>query len=308
MGWTLYTPAGHEWWDAWIWSFGRGTYNDDRLAQQYLVHPANPDDEYPDYPINLITLDEAHEMSWDFVIATLQDNQAGFAMFAREAGATFVVQVGNTGQQIDWGRDPLVLNSSEMPLLGKGIEYHQEFDLQTFRYREPVDTQTVRCFVHLLPETVCWPLWEQFRALRPDSVNLRYGHAPGFDDPSYGGNIKPISRLADLMADSGWGWHDKPHGDGFGHVIHNWAAVGRPLIGHASHYSGRMAEPFWRDLETCIDLDRHSVAEAVEIVRTITPERHREMSRAIRAEFDRLVDYDREAVEIARLLGVGVAA
>ena len=110
-----------------------------------------------------------------------------------------------------------------------------------------------------------------------------------------------------MMAVVGWGWHDKAQGDGFGHVIHSWAAVGRPLIGHASHYRGRMAEPFWQDGVTCIDLDRHSVAEAVSIVQNISAEDHAEMCRAIRAVFDSLVDYDSEAERIAAFLGIETA-
>ncbi len=104
------------------------------------------------------------------------------------------------------------------------------------------------------------------------------------------------------MAASAWGWHDKPHGDGFGHVLHGWAAVGRPLIGHASHYRGKMGEPFWQDLVTCIDLDRHSLPEAAEIVRSMRPDDHGAMCRAIRATFDELVDYDAEEQAIRDLL------
>lgn len=308
LGWTLWTPVGMDWWDEWYWAFGRATYNDDRLAQQYLMAAQEPDNEYPDWPINFVTLAEAREMTWDYVVATLQDNQTGFAKFARESGAQLIFQVGNTGQQIAWDRDPIVLNSSEMPLLGRGLVYHQEID-GVFGYRETTETQDVRCFVHLLHETVCFPLWEEFRSLRADAVTVRYGHAPTFHDPSYVTNAKPTSMIADLMAASGWGWHDKPHGDGFGHVLHGWAAIGRPLIGHASHYAGKMGEPFWRDGVTCIDLDRHSVAEAAEIVRTISADEHANMCRAIRATFDELVDYDTEALRIRELLApLAVAA
>lgn len=322
LGWDIYTPIGHEWWDEWYWSFGRGTYNDDRLAQQYLntanwdyVVRGQPlrlpeyhawDSEYPDRVIKGVTLAQARTMTWDYVVATLQDNQTGFAKFARESGAQLIFQVGNTGQQIAWDREPIVLNSSEMPLLGRGVVYHQEFDSDgLFAYREPTDRRMVRCFVHLLHETVCYPVWQEFRTFHSDA--LRYGHAPTFEDPSYVTNLKPTTAIAGVMADSGWGWHDKPHGDGFGHVLHGWAAIGRPLIGHASHYRGKMGEPFWQDGKTCIDLDRHSVAEAAEIVRTISADEHAKMCRAIRATFDELVDYDAEAERIRELLGLKVA-
>lgn len=303
LGWDIYTPVGHEWWDEGYWSFGRWTYPDDRLARQYLMAAQEPDSEYPDSPINFVTLEQARTMRWDYVVATLQDNQDGFARFAREQGAQFVVQVGNTGQQINWGHDPIVLSSSEMPLLGRGVVYHQEFDSDgVFGFREPVATKVIRSFVHLLHETVCYPVWQEFRGRLPGWHVVRYGHAPTFHDASYVMNAKPASLIAELMGDSAWGWHDKPHGDGFGHVLHGWAAIGRPLIGHGSHYRGKMGEPFWQDLVTCIDLDRHSVAEAAEIVRTMPADEHAAMCRAIRATFDELVDYDAEAEQIRSLL------
>jgi hypothetical protein len=68
-----------------------------------------------------------------------------------------------------------------------------------------------------------------------------------------------------------------------------------------------MAERFWRDGETCIDLDQHTIAEVVERVRTISAAEHEAMCLAIRAEFD-AIDWDGEADQIASLLGLGVAA
>jgi hypothetical protein len=105
------------------------------------------------------------------------------------------------------------------------------------------------------------------------------------------------------MASYAWAWHDKAQGDGFGHVLHTWAAVGRPLIGHARHYQGKAGEHFWRDLETCIDLDNRSMDENVALIRAIAadPDRHRAMCEAIRAEFD-TIDWEGEAAAIEALL------
>ena len=116
LGWTLYTPTGHEWWDEWVWSFGRSTYGDDRLARQFLGW-TDEDPEFPGVPINYVTLEEARKMDWAYVIASVPDNEAGFHKFAQEHGAQYVVQAGNTGQYIDWSRDPIVLSSSEMPII-----------------------------------------------------------------------------------------------------------------------------------------------------------------------------------------------
>jgi hypothetical protein len=297
LGWTLYTPQGHEWWDAGYWRFGE-VYGDDRLARQFLSQ-TTPDDEFPDDPINYVTLDEARALDWAFVIATVQDNQHGFRRLADELGARFVMQVGNTGQMVDWGLDPLALVSSEVPILGRGIRYHQEMDRVDFR--PVVHRKATASFVNCMTSMGrCWDLLAEYDRLADWAVDVY-----GIDGPA--GIVKPYTKLIGYMGSYGWGWHDKAQGDGFGHVIHSWAAVGRPLIGHASHYRGRMAEPFWQDGVTCLDLDRHSVAEVVDIVRTMHPDDHERMCRAIRAEFDRAVDYDAEAAAIADFLGVGQA-
>lgn len=294
MGWTLYTPTGLDWWDEGYWSFGRWTYDDDRLARQFLMQ-SGPDPEYPDVPIHYVTLDEAQAMDWAYVIASVPDNEVGFARFAREHGAEYVLQVGNTGQSIDWSLDPLALVSSEMQIRGRGVVYHQEMEPVGFvrPFTGAFRLDTVASFVNCMPSMgQCWDVLEEARSELLIAVY-------GIDGPK--GVIKPYSALVERMGAVGWGWHDKAQGDGFGHVVHSWAAVGRPLIGHGSHYAGKMAGRFWQDGITCIDLDHHSVREAVEIVRTIPPEDHERMCRAIRAEFD-AIDFDAEAQAIRGLL------
>ena len=290
LGWTLYTPTGMDWWDEGIWNFGRSTYGDDRLARQFLGL-SGPDGEFPDVPVNYVTLAEAKAMDWSYVVASVPDNEPGFARFARWMGAQYVVQVGNTGQWVDWDLDPLALVSSEMPIMGQGVRYHQE--MEPIPYARPMFTSTVASFVNCMPSMgACWDLLAEAKARLP----IRVFGIDGLD-----GIVKPYWSLITKMEDAGWGWHDKAQGDGFGHVIHSWAAVGRPLVGHASHYAGKMAERFWQDGITCIDLDRHSIEETVEMIRTISPDEHEAMCRAIRAEFD-AIDYDAEAQMIRGLL------
>jgi hypothetical protein len=314
LGIAVYAPVGQEWWDEGIWNFGRYTYGDDRLARQFLyLNDAwqrpwdgsnvweSIDSEFPDAPVMGVPLDIVRSTAdeWAFVVASVPDNEDGFARLAREIGAQLVVQVGNTGQYTNWGNDPLALVSSEMPILGRGIRYHQE--MEPVAFAPVIDHRRVGSFVNCMSSMGrCWDLLAEYDRLADWAVDVY-----GIDGNA--GIVKPYSELVGLMATYGWGWHDKAQGDGFGHVIHSWAAVGRPLIGHASHYRGRMAEPFWQDGVTCLDLDRHSVAEVVDIVRTMHPDDHERMCRAIRAEFDRAVDYDAEAAAIADFLGVGQA-
>jgi hypothetical protein len=299
LGGTVYTPVGHEWWDEGYWRFGEG-YGDDRLARQFLTgESVMYDGHHPERPILGAPLNAARHMKWDYVVATVQDNQRGFARFAREVGAKYVLQVGNTNQSVDWSLDPLALVSSEVPIKGRGIVYHQEFDAEgVFGYSDPEPGPlTVRSFVNCFPSTYVYRTFEEVRALVPGTFAVH-----GIDGPD--GNIETVEEIARLMRGSTFAWHDKVQGDGFGHVIHDWAAVGRPLIGHGSFYRGLMAEPFWQDGVTCIDLDKHTLSEVAEMVRQIStdPERHREMCRAIRRVFDETVDFAAEAERIREFL------
>jgi hypothetical protein len=296
LGITVYTPIGHEWWDEGIWRFGEG-YGDDRLARQFLGKQPAFDSHHPLRPIRFITYGQARQERWDYVVATVQDNQRGFARFAQEVGAKYVLQVGNTNQDVDWSLDPIALVSSEVPIRGRGVTYHQELEAETtFRFRDlPPDRAVIRSFVNCFPSTPCFRPFAEARQILPDFAF----HNHGID----GDNIEQTSEIARLMGGSGWGWHDKVQGDGFGHVVHGWAAVGRPLIGHAAHYRGLMAEGFWENLVTCIDLDRYTITEAMGLVREITSDRatHEKMSHEIRRRFD-TIDYAAEAEAIRGLL------
>ena len=320
LGWDLWTPVGEEWFAQEYWSFGREHFGRE-LVDQFLVigdaawqrwMPATSegawariDREYPDREIKGVTLDAARMMDWDIVMATVQDNQEGFARFAREIGAQYAYQVGNTNQQIDWSLDPSALISAESPIVGRGIRYHQEMDA-CYRWHPPAeaDRHRIGSFVNLMPRIECWPLmFEAWQALRPEFSFAIHGH--GCPD----GVVHPTTAVAETMAGCGWGYHDKVTGDGFGHVIWGWAAIGRPLIGHASHYRGKLGEVLWRDLGTCIDLDQHTVPEAAQLIRDISadPDRHAQMCDAMRRTFEAHYDPERDARAIRTLLARGAA-
>lgn len=304
LGMDLYVPVGHDWWDQGYWRFGE-VYGDDRLAQQYLMpeHWTAVDDGYEtrdvQFPDRLIH-GAALGRHYDFICATVQENQTGFARLAAETGATYVLQVGNINQDVDRRLHPLALVSNAMPLWDGAVRMHQEFDSDgLFGFRGPGDPTLIRSFVNVFESMTCHRWFLETETAMPE-VRFR-SHGIGARD----GNISPTTEVARLMRESGWGWHDKVQGDGFGHVIHMWAALGRPLIGHGSHYHGQMASIFWEDGVTCIDLDRHDTADAVRLLREVAadPPRYAEMCRAIRARFDAAVDYEAEAATVRTLLG-----
>lgn len=304
LGWTLYSPMGLEW-EAQGWRFT----HEDWKAADYLrvqgaidkgdhseVHPA----EYPNTVRKLLTVAQANELQPTHVVASVAAHRASFNALAERWGARFVYQVGNARQPVDVPRGTVVLASSKVVRQGRGltvVQYHQEFDLGVFCYSPTINPNRVTSFM-LRMDQASGP-WEWL------------AQAPGVDFRAIGGKderadtyMAPMSKVADLMRSTGWVWHDKVIGDGYGHVLHNAAAMGRPLIGHASHYKGRTGEPYWRDLVTCIDLDRHPPDVALRLIKAIGRDKDwfTSMGAAIHEEFTNRVDFAHEADAIRAAL------
>ena len=306
LGADVYTPLGYEWFDQGYWNFGR-EHLGRTLADQYLAidakytlvgdHYQTIDPAHLDRPIRCVTFEQFRAMDWSHIVATVQDNQAGFARLAAQVGAKYVLQVGNTRQEVDWSLDPLAIMSSEVPALGRAVKMHQPMAAD-FRYRDPAEAEPViSSFVNLMPRLVDWPLWLGYQSYLPEWPTRVYG-IDGLD-----GNLHPVAAIADAMARSAFGLHLKPTGDGFGHVLHNWAAIGRPLIGKKVYYAGQLGEHLWQDLVTCIDLDQRSPQENADLIRLIwaDQDRYRSMCQAMRREFEK-IDYRAEAAALVAFL------
>jgi hypothetical protein len=293
-----------EWFEQGYWQHGAGAWGD-TIARQYL-EMGPTDSATPSRVHRMCTLEEFREMGeWAVICPTVQENQHGFARLAREVGAQYAYGVGNTMQGVDWSLDPFVLSSSETPLIGRGMIVHQEFDSEDAFGFTPYsgDPRSVASFVinfHRLPG---YAQFQEAQALLPGWDVRCYGHGPD-------GWTEPTSRIGEVMKRTAFGWHDKQTGDGFGHSIHGWAAVGRPLIGHASYYRGQLAGDLWEDMVTCIDLDKHSIAETVQIMEAIAdnPARLYQMGREIRRRFDARVNFAAEAAAVGEALGLLVTA
>ncbi len=317
LGGELYVPVGMEWWDADVWRFGKDYFHDARLANQYLalneqyteIEPGlyeTYDQAHPDRLIRAATLGWFRAHEFDFVMATVADNAQGFAQEARMTGSQYLYHIGNQSQQLPAfpGMKVILTTTQVLPEGIPSVTMHQEFDSgpgQTYDYAEPGSAYTIRNFVNSFQEFPGYAAFLQAEERLPTFTFTTHGH--GSRDEYVNG----VEKVAAMMRSAGWAWQDKPiHGEGFGHVIHAWAAVGRPLIGHASYYSGKLAEPLWHDGVTCIDLDQHSLEEAVWLIAEISndPGQHTFMCESIRAEFDALVDYPAEAAAVASMLGL----
>lgn len=330
-GWQLYFPVGMEWFDRWFWNFER-TAHGDAVARQYLegVWP-DPIDHGdfstqvdPVHPGRLrkgVTLEQALSQQWDIVLCTLTHNEHGFAKLADEVGATYGVQVGNVGQignvaseGAGWDKTRFVLASTTLTDYGGNpisvpvphVIYRQEFSLDDFRSERPSEVASVSSFVQCFAEN------RQFYAdfLRiaratPDldwQVYGAYGSAE--PDEFAQGNLDSTPKVAEAMRRTRIAWHAKWWSDGYGHVIHNLFATGRPIVGPLGYYRDKLAGPLMIDGETCFDIASLSIAGTQDVLRRLRDDddHWQRISIAARARFDEIVDFDEDAEKVKRLL------
>lgn len=317
LGWTLYRPMGMEWFEAGYWNFERA-WHGDAVAKQYLTPWGSDADGKRFDPShgryqNLLTLEEARDLRPDIVIASVAHNHEGLARFAGEVGATFGLQLGNVRfSHIDmaedrWDLAAFGLVTTLLPVAPPKphVVYHQEFSLEDFRHEPPMDRfgpMVVSSFVNCFAENASG--YDQFR----DAATLR----PAYDWRVYGsygsvaedqfarGNLNTCRGVADAMLDSDVAWHTKIWSDGFGHVIHNWFAVGRPVVGYEWYYRSQLAGPLWHEGVTSFDLTDKSSSEAVAIIDRLNadPELRARVGDAAAARFREVVNAEAEAEQI----------
>lgn len=199
------------------------------------------------------------------------------------------------------------------------VSYHQEFDLSTFyplfikggglkndnsftagtdEYQvNDLPRQNIYSFVNCFSTQDHFMVdWELFQSMERRMVDWMFS--------SYGGqcrdgNMNGSKELADKIRESRFVWHTKNGGDGFGHVIHNAAACGKPLIVKKQYYVDKLAEPLLIDGITCIaidGLDPQQIKNKIEYFNE--PENYTEMCQNVYDNFKKVVDFDKEEQDL----------
>lgn len=316
LGWQLYRPIGLDWYEQGIWNFERKTLGD-AVARQFLL-PAGSDrpmdgyserdDEMHPRTYRLVTMEQARALKPDIVIACLAENETGLHGFARDVGAKYGIQIGNQGADNQWGLVDFALSSVTLPLLPKPwmphVFYHQEFSLSDFRFEYPAESQTVATRVQCFAGTQDYARFTRLAGM--SGLDFRwFGHC-GEPDHLWGGNAHTTAEIAEQMRAARTAYHVKRWSDGYGHVIHNWFAVGRPVVGSSSYYTGesdgtpKLAAPLFVEGETSFDLDKLNDDEAVRLFQRLATDDdfHQRISAQTAERFRQVVDFDQEAEQI----------
>jgi hypothetical protein len=330
FGAEVYHPYGLDWFPE-FWAFEQ-EWHGDAVAKQYLLGiweghepDANgivllPDSRHPEYVIKGITLEAARAQGWDLVISSVPTNAPGFSRLARETGARWGIHVGNQWGQEAWELTPdfaLLSTTSPIPAGIPHVIVHQEFSLADFHYEPPQGFGPIRSFVNCFPEMQSeyagnfLPLARAFPEFGWE-VYGAYGTAER--DEFAAGEIHGTPTIGDAMRGAGAIWHAKHWSDGFGHVIHNAFAVGRPVFGYQRYYEDKLAGPLWVEGVTSYDVENKTDDEVIATLRSLRadPDRYLTMCEAAAARFREVVSFDEDAELIrgllARVLSEPVAA
>ncbi len=317
FGWELYRMTGMEYWDQGMWAWEKHMPHGEPVAHQYLDpyttdrdcgdHWERDDEAYPGRVHKMLTVEQARSMDIDIVLATLTENEPGTAAFARDIGAKFGIQVGNQGtlNRYDLIDFALFSTSREAWPWVPYVVYRQEFSLTDFRFEYP-STDPTFCGTWVQALNADDNEFHRFLALAealPDLKFRYHGHVGPVDD-HWGGNVVTTREVAEQMRSARVGLHFKRWSDGYGHVIHNLFAVGKPVVATASYYEDKLAGPLFVEGVTSFDVQQHSFDETVAFIRrlTVDDELHERMSRASAARFAEVVNFDAEAEQIRKML------
>lgn len=344
LGGKVYRPIGIEWAERGFWK----VYDHPATQAQFLgIGGATPDGSQPlndvvgktldygqvyhcldiesDQTNKAITLEAFWKMPIDFVVASIPQHIYPFRRLCEEHPnkPKLIYQIGNAWAVSMDERAQLdgVMASAKVPAMwdvaGYGgkqlpvITYHQEFDLNVFKFHEPMNYQSIPAkewpakkissFVNCFTTDQLFGFdYALFRTIEREMFDWNFR--------AYGGQCRDGSKngsveLAAAMAESRFIWHTKAGGDGFGHVIHNAAACGRPLIVRKEYYNGKMANDLLIDGETCIAIDGLSTTDLISKIEYYNQHFiYLNMCRAMRERFQKVVNFDKETEEIKAFL------
>jgi hypothetical protein len=323
LGFELYRPVGMEWYHEGYWH----VFPHINTARQYLdlysksnppkdvhgnelspsarvnhsysvedgIHLVN-DPTKDDFDHKAITLDKFKSIKFDIIIASMPGHIAPFQKLIKEfqPQAKLVFQIGNPGWPIPHDVHNVLCSTSPKNMGNKNsVCYHQEFDLDLFKYEPPTIHNEANSYIHWMTQI---ELLNQYKAGLPDWTFKTYG--AGME-----GHFQKTTNLAKAMIKSGWTWHMKELGDGFGHVLHNTYACGRPAIINTSYYHGMIGGELLEDKVTCIDLGKRTIEENLKVLQEYSdPEKHLALCENAYKRFSELVNYEEEGNLIKKFI------
>lgn len=302
----IYRPYGRDWYREGFWGVGEPYNNPEDVITQYLG-PTNdcltifiPDLAHSSED-HIIGFNYFKAIKFDVIICSISQHIQKFKVLRDlyQPQAKLIWQQGNPGYLVPpFDAYPNILDSVgqvEDFVKPNGVhylKYHQPFELDIFH---PVDAKTsprkIKSFV-LSPEKI--EIWRRIR----NAFNDQFITFESYGYSVHGADFQPVSgiqNIAALMQDSRAAWHVKSI-DGYGHIIHNWFACGKPVFTFFSDYQGKIAHDLMVDGLTAFDLGAHSESDIIDIIDSLCYDNdyYESVSNAVTKRFNEIVDFNQE--------------
>ena len=316
LGYELFRPIGISWFTENFFKLAEPYGNNPATIAQFLeVNSASPDGkmrlndvkkvsegiyEFEDKSNNCtnkgITLEQFKKEKFDIIIASIPQHIEPFKELIRlyQPQAKFIFQMGNIywDKTVNFATVPNLMASVQefnVPNSCHSIFYHQDIDTEIFYpQNKKHPNKDLVSFVNCLPQLGTIGTYMSLKQMLPEYRFLSYGI--GCDN----GIITGTQNIANIMNQSYFGVHLKSGADGFGAIIFGWYACGKPVIVNGNDYADKLANELLIDGETCIDADKHSTAEIVEMIRKMTPLQYEYMAQQAYQIFKDKVNYPEE--------------
>lgn len=320
---TLLRPIGMEWWHEGYWN----VFPHEDTAKQYLsmtqvyqpkdgtlplnkFAPLNPvfngtpyicEDLHNNTYNRAITLDQFNKSSIDIIIASIPQHIKPYKELAKKKGAKFIFQMGNVFPEV-------VSNLHEIPNLMANtlppnipsscnyIQYHQEFDLNVFKPSASEPEKFITSYINIYYRNKGFADFMSLKSIMLDYEFKGYGS----QDP--GGILNTTADIASMMSKSAFIFHSKARGDGFGHILYNSYACGKPVITRISDYKGKIGEELLTNNETCLDIDELTIEGVRDKIINMPEHEYKVMCTKAYDRFKEKVDYDKEQSKIEEFL------
>lgn len=321
LGGTLLRPIGTEWFEKGLWHNAEIYLNHPDTIKQYLeirntiptkMGPRNNvvGEEEEMYLVenafkteHAVTYDQFMKIKPDIIMCSYIGNLESYSKLAKELGIPLVLQMGNVWA-IPWDQVDNVMASTgkfQIPPNKHVIFYHQEIDLKTFYKGDyTYDSKLLTSFVNCLAEhEIHRKSWEDFQALEK--------LMPEYTFKSYGienrdGTVTEQKDVADIMRQSKFGIQLKGFGDGFGHTLFDWFALGKPVIFRGSQYKDKLAEAHLIHGVTGFDLDQISLEALKDKIIGISTTDYADMCDNVYRIFQENLDFEAETMRIKEFL------
>lgn len=317
----VYRPIGLDWYHEGFWAI-----NDNLdTAKQFLdIKSSTPADKTP--PLNIVNLSNSKgishvfdpgystthkaillnsfkEMKFDYVLASIPQHIPLFQKLIEkyQPQAKLIVQIGN-----NWPSH-IVDNLNVLASVKPGsfnnsnvVYYHQEFDIEIFKPIKVNQSNNISSYINILQNMKQG--WSDFLGLEHLLMDDIYFKSYG--GQCRDGSIAGSNQLAKSMQDNDFIFHVKDGGDGYGHILYNAYACGKPVIIRSSMYENCLGNELFNE-NNCIDLDKMSIEQASNRIKEVCSNKEilNEMSIKAYESFNNNVDFAFDAEKVRNWLG-----